>query len=305
MSSETGGGDVGRRDVFCVIRAAGERTADMARQLLEAQVGHSSVAVVREVPFSAAVEATFRAGIEAGARWTIAVDADILVRPSAVGTLVAAAEASPDGFFHLQGQVLDRSFRIPRPGCPRVYRTSMLPRALSVLAAAVGEARPESQVSSQMAAEGAASLSIPDVLGLHDYEQSYSDLFRKGAFHTRKHQRRMPYSRVMWRRLSRSEPDYRALLAGAEYADSPDRDIGPDIGLFDRREIEQLLAAKGLHEKRELKTARTEVSAVVEAEIAGWRAPAEYRIWQARKLIPSGARRACRGLAAGIAGVGR
>src|SRR6476619_2803834 len=97
-------------DVKVIIRSSGERTEAACKQIPAKQVRIENISVIHESPFSKAVEATFRLGTEADKKWTLAVDADILLTATAVQDIVKRAEKKSGKTFIYQGCVLDKLF---------------------------------------------------------------------------------------------------------------------------------------------------------------------------------------------------
>ena len=61
--------------------------------ILTKQVPVENLFLIHEVPFSQAVRRTFEIGIEQNKKWTIAVDADILLNDNSVQRMVEKAES--------------------------------------------------------------------------------------------------------------------------------------------------------------------------------------------------------------------
>ena len=202
-------------DCFVAIRAAGERTEAACARLAADEVGDGLVGVVREVPFAAAVRRGFELGVEAGRTWTLCLDADVLLRPGAVATLVEAADAAwarePD-LFEIEGRVADKILGQLRPAGVHLYRTSLLGTALREASFDARKRRPESYVKRQMAELGFRTEQIDAVAGLHDFEQYHRDIFRKVFTHTRKHERFMRYAARYWKRCAARDEDLRVAL---------------------------------------------------------------------------------------------
>lgn len=199
-------------EVFVVLRSAGERTEAASSARAVAEVGVGSVGRVREVPFALALRRGFEMGVEAGARWTLCLDADVLLRPGAVTELVRAAEAVPANAFGVTGVVADKLLGHVRVAGQHLYRTSLLARALGESSFDPARRRPETVVKKAMARSGHPTIRTDVLMGLHDFEQSYADIFRKVFVHARKHERFMPTAERIWRRLGPDDPDYRVAL---------------------------------------------------------------------------------------------
>jgi len=195
--------------VLPVLREHGERTRDLALDLLEAQAG-PAVALKLE-PLEAAVWEGFRLAEESGADWLLTCDADLLLRPGAVETLLSAAAEAPQEVFHIFGWIQDKLHPQIREGGPRLWRVDHIPKMRKV---GVGGFRPESFIVHGMVRRKYRSIKLADVLADHDYHQWHKDLHRKGAFHAKKHKSwrwdALPY----WQ--SSKDPDHKSALAGWE-----------------------------------------------------------------------------------------
>ena len=247
-------------DVFVVVRAAGERTEAAARALAEAEVGADAVATVREVPFAAALRRALELGAEAGRRWTLCLDADVLLRPGGVARLVAAAEAEAarEPLFGVSGTVADKLLGHVRAAGQHLYLTELIPVALRDGAFDPRKRRPESHLKRLMREAGHRWINLEVPIGLHDFEQSYADIFRKVFVHTRKHDRFMNTAARLWRRLSAEDPDYRVALVSKAIAEAiteteperrrRDENVAIDRSLFPES-VEPVLLPMNLAEK--------------------------------------------------------
>ena len=277
-------------DCFVVVRAAGERTEAACARLAGSQVGEANVRTIREVPFSEAVRRGFEIGVEAGRAWTLCLDADVLLRPGAIAALCAAGDAewaaSPD-LFEIEGRVADKLLGQLRPAGAHLYRTSLLEEALRTADFNAKKRRPESHVKRCMRKAGYRTAEIADVLGLHDHEQSYRDLFRKVFTHARKHERFMTYAQRYWRRAGASDDDLRfayVVLAMAhainEHANLDSVPAGERVAIDVRAfpgDVEALLKPLGLEEKAPLDPGEYMGAAVEDALDAFREAPEAVR----------------------------
>lgn len=170
-----------------VLRSAGERSSEACAHLICRQVPIASFAIVNERPFEEALKRTFEIGIERGTKWTMTVDADVLLCDGCVSSLIRAAESMPSNYIQLEGRIFDKIFGIYRQAGHRIYRTALLPIALKHIPEAGKTLRPEFFTLQQMGQSGYPSRRIAAVVGLHDFEQYYLDLYRKSFVHARKH----------------------------------------------------------------------------------------------------------------------
>lgn len=233
-----------RPPVTFVVRSCGERTEAACVDSLAA-TGRDEVRVIAERPFAKAVVRTFEVGREAGHRWTIAVDADVLLRPGAVDTLVAIAEAGPDHLFEAEGRLFDNFFRQPRWCGVHLYRTSLLGEALGLTDGAAENHRPETFVIGRMKAAGYAQIKDEAVLGLHDFGQTYADCYRKGFVHAQKHLVFAEAWVALWGRLAEHEREFAVALQGAEAGLAHAGVAATDAAFFERHFAELAAREKG------------------------------------------------------------
>ena len=170
-----------------VMRSANERTAELCASMAIRQVERGSFVIVKERPFEHALRRTYEVGIERGTKWTMTIDADVMLTAGSVAKLLTAAELMPENYVQLEGRVFDKILGSYRQAGHRIYRTALLPLALKQIPEAGKELRPEFFTLRQLGKLGHPSRRIADVVGLHDFEQSYQDLYRKSFVHARKH----------------------------------------------------------------------------------------------------------------------
>lgn len=170
-------------DVTVIIRAAGERTELLCQYIVEQQVPSKQVFVIHERPFWKAVKRTFEIGINEGRRWTLAVDADVLLSNNAIKRMVSNAEKIDKPLFCYQGYVQDFIFGCPRDGGPHLYNSKFIPDALEILKTDSTIHRPESDTYKVLAAKGIYTIVDSMLFGVHDYYQNYDDYYRKAFFH--------------------------------------------------------------------------------------------------------------------------
>jgi hypothetical protein len=199
-----------RDDVKVVVRSVGERTERACRDILVRQVPEENIVIIHEVPFSEAVRKTFSIGIQENLMWTLAVDADVLLTPNAVDSMIKTAKQKPEHTFVYQGCVLDKLFKDIRPGGPHLYRTALLPRAVGFISD--NDLRPESHSYAKMAEIGFHFYQEPEIYGLHDYEQHTSDIYRKSFLHAKKHSHLTEHFMKEWARSS--DPDHAVAISG-------------------------------------------------------------------------------------------
>ena len=177
-------------EVTVIIRSVGERTTDLCRKLILSQgVNESNLTNVSVSPFSEALKKCYEIGIKEDRKWTLCVDADVLSSSIAVRDLVFKAESCADNVFEIQPLVCDWLFGGIRTAGVHLYRTSLLRNALDLVPQSDESLRPENHVLTKMSRLGYPYIVCDVLFGLHDFEQSYLDIYRKCYLHGKKHVR--------------------------------------------------------------------------------------------------------------------
>lgn len=237
--------------VLAVIRSSGERTTELCQQLVSEEVPTDNIVIIRETPFTKAIRKTFKLGIERGLPWTLAIDADLLIRINAIRDLLQFAQQMDENVFELQGLVLDKLFLTFRPGGGHLYRTSLLLKAIEQIPHESLSGRPETTTIRNMESHGYPWVQSDILFGLHDYEQYYRDIYRKGFQHGKKHRRYIPYLKPLWQRLGKKDPDYRVAHMGLEVGRNSDEPYYFDAKKFEKR-VDITTKIKGFREKDSL-----------------------------------------------------
>ena len=205
-------------DISCIVRSVGERTTDLCVTLLEKAFGTGMTCTVIEAqPFPEALRQSLNAGLAMGRPWTFVVDADVLVSSHALALLPSQADQMPAKGFMLHASVWDRFFGRYRRAGNRLYRTEFMQQALSLVPQNGTSMRPERDMCFGMKGMGYRIFKTFHIIGLHDYEQYYLDILRKGVLLRLKNAKRVAYLKEVWQsRLQ--EADYQAMIAGFDAA---------------------------------------------------------------------------------------
>lgn len=250
----------GLSDVTIVVRECGERTAELCVWLLQQTFPEHEIHRVSARPFSETLRLSLEKGKAEGRPWTLCIDADVLVLPE-LTELLAEAETVPTDVFEIQGLVIDKLMTAPRAAGNHLYRTDLIPRALPLIAAGQG-LRPETEMIEAMAGEGFPNRQSAIVVGLHDFEQSYRDIYAKAFLHAHKHRFLLPLYRPLWKLLARSDADYQIALAALNEAcsDSATPSVSRDfraeqanaavvrLGLLEKPRLDIVLDGTVLHD---------------------------------------------------------
>lgn len=259
--------------VTVIIRSVGERTSRLCGSLVFDQgVPASAIHTVSEVPFSSAMKKGFEVGIAQKRPWTCCIDADLLLRPGAISRLIDHAEAQPLHVCEVQGFVLDKFFGGIRMGGVHLYRTGLLPKMIESIPPEGESIRPESFALRLMAERGHPAVTVREVVGLHDFEQWYVDIYRKCFVQAHKHFKHAVFFVPFWRKMAEKDLDYRVALSGfssgIQYGGNVNIDAEAGYYSCDLEKI-------GVREKTELDCSFWNLERVEES-IKKWRSPKEY-----------------------------
>jgi hypothetical protein len=202
-------------DLTVIIRSVGERTEQLCQKLiLEQGIPEDQVVLIRNIsPSSAATLKSFEIGIERNLKWTLRVDADVLLRRGSIEHIVNVYENLPENVFALQGYVLDKFFGGPRKAGFYIYRTSLLPLAVSQIPTN-NVIRPDAETLNAMDQAGHPHVEVPYLVGLHDFEQYYKDIFRKCFVQAHKHLNKAEIFLSVFREGMIQDQDYKIGLDG-------------------------------------------------------------------------------------------
>lgn len=235
------------RDVTVVIRTVGERTTDLCRRILEAQLPKDQVHLISERPHSQSVKRTFEIGIEQNRRWTMAVDADVLFFEGSVEKLIRNAESLSKRRLRkllvYQGNVYCKLFGKPRPGF-HLYNTQFLKHALAEQPGASENLRPESSIWATLADKGFLRYVDEHIYAIHAFEQSKQDCLKNGFFQASKHLFLAHKMVPKWRESGASDTDYKLFLEGFQKGLVNEGSVKVDQDFFEKMFEDQVTEEK-------------------------------------------------------------
>jgi hypothetical protein len=256
-----------------IIRSVGERTEQLCKKLiLEQGVPEEQVAIIRESPFTESLRKSFQIGLERGFKWTVCVDADVLLRPNSITDMLEEFENHPENVCEIQGYILDKFFGGPREGGIHVYRTKLLDKILTHLPQ-YHAIRPESTTLKIMSSSGYPFIKIPYLVGLHDFEQYYRDIFRKCFVQAHKHLYVSELLLSIFRENMARDHDFKIALdgfvAGLYYNDEVRIDVNQDI-------YEESFSKLKIQEKDNLTADKYNLN-MIETIIRNWTEPSVFK----------------------------
>lgn len=243
-------------DVFVILRSAKERSAPLAEKAVLLQT--SRYAVIEEYPFSSALKKMFTVGKERPERFLLAVDADVVLHPGSVEKIVEIAgehlKKHPNLFF-LDFFVMDKFRGKCCSGC-HLYVNRYSTDLLTHLVNDVDDTRPENHLVLDFAkTHKLAHEKSQFIVGLHDFEQYYRDLYAKyfRRAKRRKHEAEMLIHVLEERKkyYSKEDQDFAVALKGLHDGIQANISLKP---LFDARHYQKIEEILPIQEKDALFT---------------------------------------------------
>jgi hypothetical protein len=201
-------------NAYVIVRSVRERTEKITYKIITGQIPGDQVEIITEVPFSKSLRTCFECAIEKNKYWTLFVDADVLLRKNAITTLVSLGERTKENVCEIHGLIVDKFLHTAKPAGARLYRTQYLKKAIEFIPTEGIDLRPEYYTLNKMREFGVLWQGTNYIVGLHDYEQYYSDIFRKFVIHSHKHFERVIELIPTFRELSKTDDDFLVALWG-------------------------------------------------------------------------------------------
>ncbi len=240
-------------DVTVVIRYVGESSLATLKNQVCKEISINNVFVIEEKPFSKAVDTTFRIGIEQNKKWTLALDADLILIPGALKQIIRSASKYTSDLYVYQGCVLDKFKCSVRQGGPHLYRTKNLLKARDLLRQSPENLRPESQLYNKMQNLNYQVIIERKIFALHDFFQTPEDMYRKGYFHGIKHKGWRSYL-PLWLEKAKYEKDYELGVLGFIHGYMSGEITYPDLEklLAEGRIVSDRIGVQGVYLKEEI-----------------------------------------------------
>lgn len=236
-------------DFACIVRSVGERTTIQCMALLdEAFAGKVPIKLLQVQPFTEALRQTMLLGAELNKKWTLVLDADVLIQPDALIKFLALSRLANRNAFMLHASVCDKFFIKPRQAGNRLYRTEFMEKALESIPPEGKSYRPESELCNRMQAKGYPIYRSDIIIGLHDYEQEYEDIFRKALLFGLKHKKSIANLLKFWN-INLHDQDYAAALEGLSITMDKNQPIIIDKNIVSISAEDSILKWKAISKK--------------------------------------------------------
>ncbi|HVO73170.1 MAG TPA: glycosyltransferase [Ignavibacteriaceae bacterium] len=223
------------RNLTVVVRTVNERTTDACINLTAETVSREEINIVNEIPFSEAVKKSFEIGIEKKKKWTLIIDADVLVRPSFIREVLEFADVQSPDTFVILGLVFDKIFNVFRPAGNHLYRTRFLPDAMKLVSNNAYSIRPESDLINRMTENGLKFIQKDLIAGLHDFEQDYLSIAKKSFVHAHKHTSIIEEILPYWTERAAADLDFYAAMLGIKAGSLFNENVSIDSNFLEER----------------------------------------------------------------------
>lgn len=222
-------------NIHVIIRSVGERTTQAARQiLLNNGFLEENVDVIKDLSLKESLKKSLELGQSKNKPWLFLMDADLLLLDKSIEiihTLTTKAEANT---FCIKFHLLDKFLGIHREVGNVCFRTEMIPKALKYIPQITEDTpRPTARLmqmtlenegferqSAVLVPKQAKSSSETEtkskkiVIGVHDAEQYYKDIYRKCFIHGHKHLHYASDFLVFFKQRIKDDPDFKVALKG-------------------------------------------------------------------------------------------
>ena len=196
-------------NITVIIRSVGERTEQACYNLLKNFFHEEQIVIVRATPFSESIRQSFKIAIDRALPWTLCIDADVLVDIEQLPALIQKAIQTDDNVLQVQGLVLDKFIPVIRPAGNHLYRTALMGKALEFIPEEGTSLRPETDMLNEMSKQGYPWLQCDVLVGIHDFEQYYEDIYRKCFLQAHKHSYLIPLIEPYWIEKSSEDLDFK------------------------------------------------------------------------------------------------
>ncbi len=208
-----------KEDLSVVIRSIGERTESLCYRSICTQSSKPANIeyVIGEKPFSQALEKSLLKALDMGSKWSLIVDADLVLLNDSLSVMLKHAERAGDMVFRVNPKIYDKFLGFPTFGGPHLYRTKYVEEALKHIQSDEVTTRPETDMCRAVARKGLRLVNVNNVVALHDYEQFYKDIYRKYVFRSVKMLSIVRYLINRFYFMSFVDADFKVALSGLLY----------------------------------------------------------------------------------------
>ena len=186
-----------------------ERSLDESVSIAQKQ---GDVHLVSERPFAASLRRAFAMAVNKKWEWLVVMGGDQFLKDEAIQRLQEHSLKANNNIFRISGYGYDHLLMRNRMMAPSIYRVSLLGKALKINTG--NRKQPESHVLYMMKKIGYPFTIIKDILAVHDEQQYYRDIYRKGYFEASKFIEYIKKENIINDLEVSSNPDHKIFLLG-------------------------------------------------------------------------------------------
>lgn len=238
------------KNINVLVRSCGELTEERVVSDLIEWFGKDSVSQLKGItPHYKLIEQTVVSASRTEAKWTLVVDADVLLAKNKLFEFLKEANRIADlytkeakcSLFVLLPDVYDNFMQKSRSAGVHLYYTENVKESLHYVENK--GLRAETLLARKMSERGYVSLFVKITVGIHDFYQDYVDIVAKGILHSRKHSDITSLIQYKWKPIQDDNLEIYWLLKGIEIGQKKEHDIGFKN---DRNYIYQLIRGENL-----------------------------------------------------------
>jgi hypothetical protein len=241
---------INKSEVLVVVTSVGERTESVCIALLAEEVPQKNIVLLNnKVSFQEKLKESFQTAIDRKSVWMLRIDADVLVKKGAIDEILKFAAESAPNTFEVHTKMLDKFSGGVRPGGAKLYRSSLLQKAIDLIPAKEVSYRPETFVLKEMEKLGYPWIQTEVVVGLHDYEQFYKDIHRHTITNTIRGAEFIDFWKRYWKNHEEEDFDFKLALFASSEAEKYKNSNVLDVNSYYEKDLAEFLQKNNVKEK--------------------------------------------------------
>lgn len=218
-----------------VVRSSRERTKPLCIKLIEKQIVRDNIFIVEDIsPFSKALLNSIEVALKNHKKYTVFIDADILLRSGTLKALITKFESLTEDVFTISSYTYDKFHGSKKSGGVHIYRTAYFEEAIKFKNEIFNSFRPETTMKIRLEELGFKRIDYKFITSYHDFGQYYHDIFRKMAFRVVKQPEIKNRYLSRFKILKFIDSDFSAAMKGFDFAETNNIIPRCDKQLFDQ-----------------------------------------------------------------------
>ena len=232
-----------KENTAVIVRSTGERTEKACLELLGDIFEKENIILVRNItPLKSASEICIKTALQKNKKWTLIVDADILVIKQRLLNFLKYSELlsrSNDDVFCINALMISKFRQTPYTTGINLFNTKHLAEALNHIKKS-HFLRIEEFIKAKMSDRSLHTYEILYVIGLADFFQSYKDIIRKSLIFGYKW-KGINEAEIFWKKNSRFDKEFKYALEGCKIKDNAETPLYNKYDSIDSRMINKYI----------------------------------------------------------------